>query len=63
MPVDSASVPNFDLPKTEALHKYLLSLQGMSIGGLWDWCSFMLTSAPLNIPCCLGSPPNTLAVF
>ncbi|KAK8917207.1 hypothetical protein H634G_09193 [Metarhizium anisopliae BRIP 53293] len=62
MPVDPASVPNFnDLPKTEGMPP--AALQGMSIGGLWDRCSFMLTSAPLNIPCRLGSPPNTLAVL
>jgi hypothetical protein len=48
---------------------------GMSIGELWDLkalsahCkktgrySFLLTSAPLNIPGLVGSPPNALAIF
>lgn len=57
------------------LHPYLLSLFGMPIGELWDlkalaaqcersnrW-SFLLTSAPLNVPGTIGSPPNVLAVF
>lgn len=57
------------------LHPYLLSLFGMPIGELRDlkalaeqceksnkW-SFMLTSAPLNVPGTIGSPPNVLAVF
>ncbi|RCI10168.1 hypothetical protein L249_8626 [Ophiocordyceps polyrhachis-furcata BCC 54312] len=58
-----------------ALHHYMLSLFGMSIGELWDlarlsrYCaaagrySFMLTSAPLNHPCLIGSPPNAVAIF
>ncbi|KAI8635409.1 putative cyclase-domain-containing protein [Xylariaceae sp. FL1651] len=57
------------------LHPWLLSMFGMSIGELWDLralsahCkasgrySFMLTSAPLNIPGLVGSPPNALAIF
>lgn len=57
------------------LHPYFLSLFGMSIGELWwlkdlsDLCqklgrySFLLTSAPLNVPGGVGSPPNALAVF
>ncbi|KAL0938511.1 uncharacterized protein CTRU02_205121 [Colletotrichum truncatum] len=57
------------------LHPWLLSLFGMPIGELWDlsrlseYCkktgrySFMLTSAPMNIPCLVGSPPNALAIF
>ncbi|GAP91484.1 hypothetical protein SAMD00023353_3100880 [Rosellinia necatrix] len=57
------------------LHPWLLSMFGMPIGELWDLralsaqCkasgrySFMLTSAPLNIPGLVGSPPNALAVF
>jgi hypothetical protein len=48
---------------------------GMSIGELWDLkalsahCkkvkrySFLLTSAPLNVPGLVGSPPNALAIF
>ncbi|KAI0117427.1 putative cyclase-domain-containing protein [Daldinia grandis] len=57
------------------LHPWLLSMFGMSIGELWDLkalsehCkasgrySFLLTSAPLNIPGLIGSPPNALAIF
>jgi len=57
------------------LHQYFLSLFGMSIGELWDLkalsekCkelgrySFLLTSAPLNVPGSIGSPPNALALF
>ncbi|KAI1810959.1 putative cyclase-domain-containing protein [Poronia punctata] len=57
------------------LHPWLLSMFGMPIGELWDLgglsahCkasgrySFMLTSAPLNIPGLVGSPPNALAIF
>ncbi|KAI3399306.1 hypothetical protein diail_7261 [Diaporthe ilicicola] len=57
------------------LHPYFLSLFGMPIGELWDLkelsrlCkktgrySFMLTSAPLNHPGLIASPPNALAIF
>lgn len=57
------------------LHPYFLSLFGLSIGELWDlkelsaYCkrtgrySFLLTSAPLNHPGLVGSPPNALAIF
>ncbi|KAH9897481.1 hypothetical protein F4778DRAFT_236545 [Xylariomycetidae sp. FL2044] len=57
------------------LHPWLLSMFGMSIGELWDLkalsehCektgrySFLLTSAPLNIPGLIGSPPNAMAIF
>ncbi|KAJ3555255.1 hypothetical protein NPX13_g10392 [Xylaria arbuscula] len=57
------------------LHPWLLAMFGMSIGELWDLralsahCkasgrySFLLTSAPLNIPGLIGSPPNALAIF
>lgn len=57
------------------LHPWLLAMFGMSIGELWDLkelsahCkktgrySFLLTSAPLNIPGLVGSPPNALAIF
>ncbi|KAK2612787.1 hypothetical protein QQS21_001239 [Conoideocrella luteorostrata] len=57
------------------LHQYLLSSFGMSIGELWDlqklsaYCkktakySFMLTSAPLNYACLIGSPANALAIL
>ncbi|KAH7312495.1 putative cyclase-domain-containing protein [Stachybotrys elegans] len=57
------------------LHPYLLAGFGMSIGEFWDlsrlaeYCgktgrySFMLTSAPLNHPGLVASPPNALAIF
>ncbi|KAK1468002.1 hypothetical protein CCUS01_06706 [Colletotrichum cuscutae] len=57
------------------LHPYFLSLFGMPIGELWDlsrlstYCqktgrySFFLTSAPMNVSCLVGSPPNALAIF
>ncbi|GME21920.1 hypothetical protein EXIGLDRAFT_636798 [Neofusicoccum parvum] len=57
------------------LHPWFLSMFGLSIGEMWDLkelaaqCkrtgrySFMLTSAPLRIPCLVGSPPNALAIF
>ncbi|KAK6213514.1 hypothetical protein QIS74_09516 [Colletotrichum tabaci] len=57
------------------LHPYFLSLFGMPIGELWDlsrlsaYCkktgryTFLLTSAPLNVSCLVGSPPNALAIF
>ncbi|KAI2618419.1 hypothetical protein GGR54DRAFT_605401 [Hypoxylon sp. NC1633] len=57
------------------LHPWLLSMFGMPMGELWDLkalsehCkasgrySFLLTSAPLNIPGLVGSPPNALAIF
>ncbi|KAI2465748.1 hypothetical protein F4781DRAFT_424557 [Annulohypoxylon bovei var. microspora] len=62
-------------PNDLVLHPWLLSMFGMPIGELWDLkalsehCkasgrySFMLTSAPLNIPGLIGSPPNALAIF
>ncbi|KAF4589691.1 cyclase protein [Ophiocordyceps camponoti-floridani] len=57
------------------LHQYMLSLMGMPIGELWDLSrlsrhchqtrrySFMLTSAPLNHPSLIASPPNAIAIF
>ncbi|KZL83084.1 hypothetical protein CI238_09323 [Colletotrichum incanum] len=57
------------------LHPYFLSLFGMPIGELWDlsrlsaYCkttgryTFLLTSAPMNVSCLVGSPPNALAIF
>jgi hypothetical protein len=63
------------LDVSTVLHQYFLSLFGMSIGELWDLkalsehCAktgrytFLLTSAPLNVPGLIGSPPNALAVF
>ncbi|KAI6093304.1 hypothetical protein F4821DRAFT_78675 [Hypoxylon rubiginosum] len=62
-------------PNDLFLHPWLLSMFGMPIGELWDLkalsehCkasgrySFLLTSAPLNIPGLIGSPPNALAIF
>ncbi len=58
----------------EMLHPYLLAFFGMPIGEMWDLealaddCaadqrySFFITSAPLNIPGGVGSPPNALAI-
>jgi hypothetical protein len=53
----------------------MLSMWGMPIGELWDleglaekckelgrW-TFLLTSAPVNVPGGVGSPPNALAMF
>ena len=57
------------------LHQYFLSLFGLCIGELWDLkqlgehCQkmgryqFLLTSAPLNVPGGVASPPNALAIF
>ncbi|KAF9737615.1 hypothetical protein PMIN06_003937 [Paraphaeosphaeria minitans] len=62
-------------PEDLVLHPWLLSMFGMSIGELWDLkalsehCkkteryTFLLTSAPLNIPGLVGSPSNALAIF
>ena len=56
------------------LHFRLIPLLGMNIGELWYLedlaadCAqdgvyeFMLTSAPLNVPGGVGSPPNALAI-
>lgn len=59
----------------ESLHASMLPLWGMPIGELWDlealsercgregrW-TFLVMSAPGNIPGGVGSPPNALAVF
>jgi kynurenine formamidase len=72
----SGTPSSFDLMLINSvLHTYLLTMFGMSIGELWDLkalsahCqktgrySFLLTSAPLNIPGLVGSPPNALAIF
>ncbi|KAK8052540.1 hypothetical protein PG993_003925 [Apiospora rasikravindrae] len=57
------------------LHPYFLSLFGLTIGEIWnlkalsEYCAktgrytFLLTSAPLNIPGLVGSPPNALALM
>ncbi|KAK4139803.1 putative cyclase-domain-containing protein [Dichotomopilus funicola] len=64
------------LPLSElVLHPWLLTQFGMSIGELWDLkavaayakktgrYSFLLTSAPLNHPGLVASPPNAIALF
>jgi hypothetical protein len=56
-------------------HDFFLSLWGTPIGEAWDleklaetcerlgrW-SFLLTSAPLNVPGGVASPPNAIAIF
>jgi hypothetical protein len=57
------------------LHERLIPLLGMPIGELWqlgqlaEACltegryEFFLTSAPLNVPGGVGSPPNALAML
>ncbi|KAK3948477.1 hypothetical protein QBC32DRAFT_245747 [Pseudoneurospora amorphoporcata] len=76
---DSAAFEAFEYSKDTGLelvlHKYLLTMFGMSIGELWDLdglseaCkktgkySFLLTSAPLNHPGLVASPPNATAVL
>ena len=61
-------------PERGWMHFHLLPLLGIPIGELWDLealaadCAadgvyeFMLTSAPLNMPGGVGSPPNALAI-
>lgn len=61
-------------PERGWMHFHLLPLLGMPIGELWYLeelaadCAqdgvyeFMLTSAPLNLPGGVGSPPNALAI-
>ncbi|KAJ5988116.1 cyclase [Penicillium waksmanii] len=64
------------LPLTSlVLHQWCLGLFGMPLGELWDLkaladvCeekkrySFLLTSAPLNVPGAVGSPPNAIAIL
>jgi kynurenine formamidase len=58
----------------EFLHFHMLAFFGMPIGEMWNLealaedCAndgrydFFLTSAPLNIPGGIGSPPNALAI-
>jgi len=73
---DSPALEN--LPKAageqDFLHFHLLAFFGMPIGEMWNLeelaadCAadkryeFFLTSAPLNIPGGVGSPPNALAI-
>jgi len=59
----------------DSLHATMLPLWGMPIGELWDFeglsekCrelerwTFLVTSAPGNVPGGVGSPPNALALF
>ncbi len=58
----------------EFLHFHMLAFFGMPIGEMWNLealaedCAadgrydFFLTSAPLNVPGGVGSPPNALAI-
>jgi hypothetical protein len=62
------------LQSNDLLHYHMLSFFGMPIGEMWDLeklaadCAddgryeFFFTSAPLNIPGGVGSPPNALAI-
>ncbi len=74
----ASDTPAFEAINTqgmnELLHPHLLAFFGMPIGEMWDLealaedCAadrrytFFLTSAPLNIPGGVGSPPNALAI-
>lgn len=71
-PMDDGEV----LPLTNlVLHQWCLGLFGMPLGELWDLkelakqCdekkrySFFFTSAPLNVPGAVGSPPNAIAIL
>jgi len=61
-------------PEEEFLHFHMLAFFGMPIGEMWNLealaedCArdgvyeFFLTSAPLNVPGGVGSPPNALAI-
>ncbi len=61
-------------PEDEFLHFHMLAFFGMPIGEMWNLESlaedcaadkvydFFLTSAPLNVPGGVGSPPNALAI-
>ena len=73
---DSATFESWPPPSpASSLHASMLPLWGMPIGELWDleelsvtckelgrW-DFLLTSAPVNVPGGVGSPPNALAMF
>lgn len=62
------------MESNDLLHFHLLSFFGMPIGEMWnleelaedcardDRYEFFFTSAPLNIPGGVGSPPNALAI-
>jgi kynurenine formamidase len=61
-------------PGEDFLHFHMLAFFGMPIGEMWNLealahdCAFdhqydfFLTSAPLNVPGGVGSPPNALAI-
>lgn len=73
----SASIPN-GVTQADiwiGLHDYAISMWGMPLGELWDlealataceeenrW-TFFFTSAPLNNPGGIASPPNAVAVL
>ncbi|KPI35791.1 uncharacterized protein AB675_11100 [Cyphellophora attinorum] len=75
---DARSFERWPCPPEEKewhLHQWLLAGWGMPIGELWDlealseecarqkrW-TFFLTSAPMNVPGGVASPPNALAFF
>jgi hypothetical protein len=75
---DSRSFEAWPCPEDKKewhLHQWLLAGWGMPIGELWDlealsamserlgrW-TFFLTSAPMNVPGGVASPPNALAFF
>jgi kynurenine formamidase len=75
---DSRSFERWPCPEEEKhwhLHQWLLAGWGMPIGELWDlealsemcakqkrW-TFFLSSAPMNVPGGVASPPNALAFF
>jgi len=62
------------LESNDLLHFHMLSFFGMPIGEMWDleglaedcasdgYYDFFFTSAPMNIPGGVGSPPNAIAV-
>ena len=71
--IPPANVSDF-MEANDLLHFHMLSFFGMPIGEMWnleelaDDCAndncyeFFFTSAPLNIPGGVGSPPNALAI-
>ncbi|KAF2226142.1 hypothetical protein BDZ85DRAFT_279791 [Elsinoe ampelina] len=72
---DAMGFEAWPYPKNCSLHEWLLALWGTPIGELWDieklsqtcadlgrW-EFFLTSAPLNLPGGIASPPCAIAIF